>query len=86
MPVIAEVSWDYHRGAREPVFQVLKSWFVSAGDSSTFGFFVHESPTTLGTPSVVGSCYVSSVCYQVASCCSDQGVDLGHHIGVLMRT
>jgi hypothetical protein len=28
--VIAEASWDYHRGAREPVFQVLKSWFVSA--------------------------------------------------------
>ena len=28
--MIAEVSWDYHRGAREPVFQVLKSWFVIA--------------------------------------------------------
>jgi hypothetical protein len=34
MPVIAEVSWDYHRGAREPVFQVLKSWFVSSRDLS----------------------------------------------------
>jgi hypothetical protein len=30
--VIAEVSWDYHRGARELVFQVLKSGFVSMGD------------------------------------------------------
>jgi hypothetical protein len=29
--VIAEVSWDYHRGAKEPVFQVLKSWFISVG-------------------------------------------------------
>jgi len=29
MSMIAEVSWDYHRGAREPVFQVLKSWSIS---------------------------------------------------------
>jgi hypothetical protein len=27
--VIAEVSWVYHRGARESGFLVLKSWFVS---------------------------------------------------------
>jgi hypothetical protein len=30
MPVIAEVSWEYHRGAREPVFQVLKSYIYIA--------------------------------------------------------
>ena len=29
---------------------------------------------------MVGSCYVSSVCYQVAPCYSDQGADLGQHI------
>ena len=29
--MIAKVSWDYHRGARVPGFDVLKSWFVSAG-------------------------------------------------------
>ena len=34
----------------------------------------------LGAPLVVGSCYVSSVCYQAAPCCSDQGADLGHHV------
>ena len=27
-----------------------------------------------------GSCYISSVCYQVAPCCSDQGADLGQHV------
>ena len=27
-----------------------------------------------------GSCYVSSVCYQAAPCCSDQGADLGQHV------
>jgi hypothetical protein len=34
----------------------------------------------LGIPLVVGFCYVSSVCYQVAPCCSDQGADLGQHV------
>ena len=29
---------------------------------------------------MVGSCYVSSVCYQAAPCCSYQGADLGQHI------
>jgi hypothetical protein len=29
---------------------------------------------------VVGFCYVSSMCYQVASCYSDQGADLGQHV------
>ena len=29
-----------------------------------------------GDSSVLGSCYVSSVCYQAAPCCSDQGADL----------
>ena len=50
------------------------------GDSSVFGFFVQASPTKLGTPLVVESCYVSSVCYQAAPCCSDQGADLGQHV------
>jgi hypothetical protein len=45
-----------------------------------FGFFVQESPTKLGTPLVVGFCYFSSVCYQVAPCCSNQGADLEQHI------
>jgi hypothetical protein len=31
MPVIAEVSWDYHRGAKESRIQVLNSWFVLVG-------------------------------------------------------
>ena len=44
-----------------------------------FGFFMQASPAKLGTPLVVESCYVSSVCYQVAPCCSDQGADLGQH-------
>ena len=50
------------------------------GDSSVFGFFVQGPPAKLGTHLVVGSCYVSSVCYQVAPYCSDQGADLGQHI------
>ena len=33
-------------------------------DSSMFGFFVQASSAKLRTPLVVGSCYVSSVCYQ----------------------
>jgi hypothetical protein len=33
----------------------------------------------LGTSLVVGFCYVSSVCYQVAPCYSDHGADLGQH-------
>jgi hypothetical protein len=45
-----------------------------------FGFFVQESPAKLGTPLIVEFCYVSSVCYQVAPCCLDQGADLGQHI------
>ena len=50
------------------------------GDSSVFGFFVQASPAKLRTPLVVGSCYISSVCYQAAPCYSDQGVDLGQHV------
>ena len=50
-----------------------------AGDSSVFGFFVQASPAKLGTPFVVGSCYVSMVCYQAAPC-SNQGADLGQHV------
>jgi len=42
-----------------------------AGDSSTLGFFIQESPAELGTPLVFGFCYVSSLCFQVAPCCSD---------------
>ena len=33
-----------------------------------------------GDSSVLGSCYVSLVCYQAAPCCSDQGADLGQHV------
>ena len=33
-----------------------------------------------GTALLLGSCYVSSVCYQAAPCCSDQGADLGQHV------
>ena len=51
-----------------------------AGDSSVFGFFVQESSAKLGTLLVIGSYYVSSVCYQLSSCCSDQGADLGQHV------
>ena len=40
----------------------------------------------LGTLLVAGSCYVSSVCYQVTPCCSDQGANLGQHVwGLDMR-
>ena len=57
------VGWTAHR----------MGFIVSyVGDSSVFGFFVQASPAKLGTPLVVGSCYVSSVCYQVAPCCSNQ--------------
>jgi len=45
-----------------------------------FGFFVQVSLAKLGTPLVVRSCYVSSVCYQATPCCSDQGADLGQHV------
>ena len=55
------------------------------GNSSVFGFFMQASPAKLGTPLVVGSCYVSSVCYQVAPCCSDQGADLGQHVRGLVK-
>jgi hypothetical protein len=41
---------------------------------------VQASPAMQGIPLVVGFCYVSSVCYQVAPCCSDQGADLGQHV------
>ena len=40
---------------------------------------MQESPAKLWTPLAFGFCYVSSVCYQVAPCCSDQGADLGQH-------
>ena len=50
------IGWTAHR----------MGFIVSyAGDSSVFGFFVQVSPAKLGTPLVVGSCYVSLVCYQV---------------------
>ena len=62
------------------------SFIVSyAGDSLVFEFFVQASPAKLGTPLVVGSCYVSSMCYQVARCCSNQGADLGQHIQGLVK-
>ena len=51
-----------------------------AGDSSVFGFFVQASPAKLRAPLVVGYCYVSSVCYQAAPCCSHQGANLGQHV------
>ena len=38
------------------------------------------SPATPRAPLVVGSCYVSSVCYQAAPCYLDQGADLGQHV------
>ena len=41
---------------------------------------MQTSPAKLGTSLVVGSCYVSSVCYQVAPCRLDQGADLGQHV------
>ena len=41
---------------------------------------MQESPAKLGTPLAVRSCYVSSVCYQLAPCCSDQGAFLGQHV------
>ena len=44
------------------------------------GFFVQALPNKPGTPLVVESCYVSSVCYQAAPCCSDQGADLGQQV------
>ena len=50
-----------------------------------FGFFVQASPAKLGTPLVVGSCNVSSVCYHVAPCYSDQGADLGQHVRGLVK-
>ena len=56
-----------------------------AGDSSVFGFFVQVSLAKLRTPLVVRSYYVSSVCYQVAPCCSDRGADLGQHVWSLVK-
>ena len=51
-----------------------------------FGFFVQASPAKLRTPLVVGSGYVSSVCYLTAPCYSDQDADLGQHIwGLVTR-
>jgi hypothetical protein len=38
----------------------------TARDSSMFGFFMQELLAKLGIPLVVGFCYVSLVCYQVA--------------------
>ena len=40
---------------------------------------MQESPAKLGTPLVFGFCYVSSLCFPIAPCCSDQGADLGQH-------
>jgi len=71
------VGWTAHR----------MGFIVSyAGDSSAFGFLVQVSSAKLETPLVVGSFYVSSVCYQVAPCCSDQGANLGQHVWVLICT
>ena len=41
---------------------------------------MQESPAKLETPLAVRSCYVSSVCYQLAPCCLDQDADLGQHV------
>jgi hypothetical protein len=41
---------------------------------------VQGLPAKLWTLLAVGCCYVSSVCYQVAPCYSDQGADLGQHV------
>ena len=41
---------------------------------------MQASLAKLRTPLVVGSCYVSLVCYQATPCYLDQGVDLGQHI------
>jgi hypothetical protein len=41
---------------------------------------MQASLAKLGTSLVIRSCYVSSVCYEVAPCCSDQGADLGQHV------
>ena len=41
---------------------------------------MQESSTKLGTPLAFGFCYVSSLCFQVAPCCSDHGADLGQLI------
>ena len=84
------VGWTAHR----------MCFIVSyAGDSSVFGFFVQESPAKLGTPLVVGFCYVSFVdsptslllfadtacyvCYQGVPCFLDQDADRGRHVGGL---
>ena len=37
---------------------------------------MQESPAKLGTSLAFGFCYVLSLCFQVAPCCSDQGADL----------
>ena len=44
------------------------------------GFFMQEPLAKLGTPLAFGFCYVSSLCFQVAPCYSDQGANLGQHI------
>ena len=41
---------------------------------------MQESPAKLGSPLAFRFCYVSSLCFQVAPCCSDQGADLGQHV------
>ena len=41
---------------------------------------MQELPAKLGTPLAVGSCYVLSMCYQVAPYYLDRGADLGQHI------
>ena len=40
---------------------------------------MQESPAKLVTPLAFEFCYVLSLCFQVAPCCSDQGADLGQH-------
>ena len=41
---------------------------------------MQESPAKLGTPLAFGFWYVSSLCFEVAPCYSDQVADLGQHI------
>ena len=53
---------------------------LDSSPTNWFGLFVASSPAKLGTPLEVGSCYVSSVCYQLTPCYSDQGADPGWHI------
>ena len=41
---------------------------------------MQELPAKAGNPLVAGSYYISSVYYQAAPCCLDQGVDLRQHV------